>query len=219
MRDIGRYKSGVCVNFWGLGSVCQDMRNDRAWLAAKDGNGRTKYRSFDMWATEACGLSKTQVYGLINLVESFTREQVDKFGGNHLLALTSADLADRPFLIRELETRGDEITPVEFGKLITTARAARRTTKLKPRKEPTTRTLEHVTATPKAVTAVFPLERSDIDMFARIQAGESTKPATDMSDQPWGKMELENGVALFFGLARRADGQFVLTVQATRNDD
>jgi hypothetical protein len=218
-KKVQAHKAALCQDFWELGVLCKKIRDERIWMALVDKKtNRPVYKSFEAWLVEESGFQKTYIYGLMGLVESFTEEQVKKFGRTHMLALTTVEPGDRPVLLAELEKK--DMSFVEFNKLAAQVKSARKTTKLKPKGEPKARVAVETTplATPKAITAVFPLERTEVEMFARIQSGEQTKPATDWADQPWGKIELTNGVAVFFGLTRRADGQFVLTVQATRDD-
>jgi hypothetical protein len=215
---LAGHKSAWCKDVWAMGVICKEFRESRGWMLVKDDDERPKYKSFDAWLVDEAGFSKSYIYGVMNLVESFSEEQVKALGTTHMIALTSVDPVDRPALVAELEKR--EYTAAEFNALVATTRAARKTTKLKPTSEPVNRVTVEQTpvASPKAVTAIFPLERVEVELFARLQAGEAQKPATDLAEQPWGRMELENGVTIFFGLARRAEGQFVLTVQAARDD-
>jgi hypothetical protein len=51
---------------------------------------------------------------------------------------------------------------------------------------------------------------------ANVPIGEDTEPATELSDDPWAMMILENDLHMYFRVKQDADGELVLNVETRR---
>jgi hypothetical protein len=223
VRKIQKLKKIGYESWWEVGEECIAVQKNGSWMARVDSHGKPVHRSFDDWGKTELGLAKSALYLMIGLAKNFTRAQIEKYGKTHISILLTEKDEDRAYLINELEKQ--ELTSRELMKLVNEQRVARKLLKRgKERKTERKTELLEAASKPieaKTLTGIFPIERVELEMFARqhADADEPVRAANDMADQPWAKWSLNNGVDIFFNLQKRKDGQFVLAIQGVRDGD
>lgn len=212
-----------------LGVIIRRMR-EQLWQQRTDENGKPKYKSFEQFVESELGISRTQANRHRRIVEVFTRDQIMENPPGVLKALIAAPKEAHEDLLQmhkegstvaAIEKRVKEIREEKGIKVIETeaTKAAAEQGRNIPSPEATAKGANARKKDAAVVTVGLKAETGIAKMFAKPKKkGEDERRARTLEDQPFGKIEAINGVAIYIAVKQTPAGELEFRWTAKRED-
>ncbi len=231
-QAIAEYQSiarDTAEGIYRLGVVIRRMR-DHLWQQRTE-NGKPKYKSFEQFVESELGISRTQANRHRRIVETFTRDQIMENPPGVLKALIAAPKEAHEDLlsmhrggasIAKIEKRVKEIRDEKGITVIETD--AMKEAFANGKNVPSAATTAAAAKARKKETAAITLglkaEAGTVKLLAKPKKrGEAERRARTVEDQPFGKIETINGVALYLALKQTPAGELEIRYTAKRDEE
>lgn len=204
-----------------LGIVIYGVYSTELWRQRGATEGKAAYKNFTQWVAAEVQIHQRTAFKMMQVAREFTEEQVTQYGNSILKVLLAAPKEDRQELLDKIDKgvvggkRGveREVEKIRKRKGVKHVAGAGKT----KRGEKGTRAAR--ASKRKVVTVAFPAGRNSVELFARkLKKSDPDKRAKKLADRPWGKLELQNGTAIYFAIVETAVGSLTLSVEARRED-
>lgn len=198
------------VNQWHLACEMTDLSKSQMWKQRTNDKGDVAHRTFEEFAKTELGMTSRYANELLRLRVEFTEEQVRQYPFASLRIVMTAPKERRELLMEKLKegaTRADLGRELGHkGKYLGGPGRGKSESK-----------------TPEnggKITVAHILGRKTIDLFAKPKGdGYEAKPATKISDQPWGQLDLNNDVRMYIVILQKPTGELYARVEHRRTDD
>jgi len=227
-ESIARFRvaaSNGADSMYAMGSELRRMR-DELWQQRTE-EGKPKYKSFHQFVKDELGISKDVAYRMMRVVECFSAEQFRQYGAGVLKVLVAAPKEEHKALLEKVDagaTRTEiekEVAKVREEKGVTvveTETSKKRETAGKPL-PPANAGASARKKEAAAITVGLKQESATIPLFARAAKGEEARAARTLADQPWGKLEAMNGVAIYVAVKEKPNGELAVRITVKREDE
>lgn len=227
--EINLAKGEAAKSHWRIGKLIAENHSRALWKLRLDESGKAKYKSFNSFCESELKISPAHAYNLMDIARAFTEQQVSEFGPAKLGLVLQVPPEDQPKLLeaagsaskRELEKKVKETKERNKAE-------GKKPTAKEGRKD-MSKAVEKSTATGKGapkkhqsetITVASIVGTTQVQLFSGAgKKGEQPKPAKKLTEQPWGRLELQNEVEMFFRISNNAGGELVLDVVTRRIGD
>lgn len=211
-------RAGAVVAFE-LGLQLQAIHRDQLWKL-RSVDGVPKYKSFEQFVMNELEISRTTAYEQIDVSANYQKEDVEKIGYKKLALLLKAPEAARPQLKAKAEKGAsfrDLTAEVKEAKLAA-GDTGKRVTGRKPMPAGKDGGQKSKDKGGDKITVASLLGKQTVNLFKSLKKSDSKDPvpAESLDDQPWGILELPNGVVEVFNLTVNAQGKLILQIKRER---
>jgi len=222
VAEVNNLKGATAFSYWKLGEKLSEIHASHLWKARRGDDGvKAKYRTFDQFVKEECGISNVHAYSLIDISKRFTEADVRKLGTSKLTLVLRAPEEKQPEILAAAESGASK------RELEEKVKEANATAKAEGR-DVTAEKAEKTGRTPRgtgggrekqSLTISSLLGKKQINLFRKPGKGESaTTPARSLEDLPVGVLDLENGVVLAVQVVKGPSGDLLLKCDFKKAD-
>lgn len=215
VADVQRLKEASSVSAWQLGKRIRDVFEGQLWKLRVDADGKPRYKGFDAFVAHELGFTPTNAYKLMDLSKTFAEDDVRKFGTSKLGLLIEAPKEDQARIKEQIEKGASKREVEREVRKAKKEKGHRRDTGRKKTPAGTRKPAARATITVANITG-----RKTVKLFkkpaSRTQDPSEFVRAKKVGDLPWGKMELENDVTMYFSVQENAAGELQLVVETKR---
>lgn len=227
VREVSRLKAGAAVSYWQLGKKIGEIIESQIWKARKDDDGKPhRFKSFEAFCTNELNMSPKNAHQLADTAEKFSEKEVGALGHSRLTMLLQAPESERGAIKEKIEKgatyretkeevkkarakagvgKGESVRGTKRArKDVVKARGA--ATKLADKKPSEKIVVANMLGRKKVKLFKGPVQTTDEELVA----------ARRVSEQPWGRMELENGVVQLFKVSTSPAGELYVEVTTKR---
>ncbi len=168
---------------WAYGQQILDIFSKALWRLRKDDAGAAAYGSFNLFCKGELGISHTKAYVAMGLAKTYDAETVAQFGASKLSLTLNQPEDERKAMLESIKGGASK-------RDIEKMRANNAGTRELPDPDapPTAAQIKKASEVAVMVRAPKAVE------IALLGLNTKGKPATQLSDEPWGEEEHENGV-------------------------
>jgi len=222
VNAIHTLKGESSRSMWRLGSKIHELFEKHLWKARQSEAGKGAYTSFNGFCTSELGMSAANAYKMMDISQAFSEDDVMKFGPSKLGLILEVPEGDRQKLldVAEKKSKREVAADVQKVKKGAAKDGATPTKRKTGRKEmPAGKPRAAAPSADKITVAQIEGNRRVL-LFKRPEKGDTSepKPAKKLADQPYGSMDLANGVRMFFSVVEAPSGQLVLQVKTVRQE-
>ncbi len=183
VAKVQQHGAKAAKEVWAYGQQILDIFSRALWRLRKGEDGQPVYGSFNVFCKGELGISHTKAYVAMGLAKTYDAETVAQFGASKL-SLTLNQPEDERRAMLESIKGGASKRDVER------MRANNAGTRVLPDPDvpPTAKQIKKASEVAVMVRAPKAIE------IALLGLNTKGKPATQLSDEPWGEEEHENGV-------------------------
>lgn len=228
VEKITAAKSEAANSYWKLGCLIGENHSKQLWRARVGEDGNQKYSSFEQFCGEELGMSGVHARKLMDISKAFSEHDVAKFGTAKLGLVLQVPESEQPKLLeaaksaskREIEKQVKETK----AKLKSEGKKTSRETGRKDNSKAVEKAQEakkekEAKKTVDTITVATITGNKTVKLFATPEKkGDAPKPAKKLTDNPWGQLELANGVMMVFKVKENAAGELILNVVTKRED-
>lgn len=229
VQNIQGHIAEGATAMWKAGKELIKVYAPQLWkqrTVVEDNKIKQTHKTFESFCTKEIGVTPNHAYGLMDVAEHFTEEQVLRFGTSRLTLVLQAPEKEQPKLLKQVEQGAswrDVKKEVTALKKKTGHRRPTRKGASKGNRDTTAATKAREEKRAKAkttqVTVAKLLGRETVKLFCKPSGKvdpKDYKPAKKMGDLPWGKLEMVNGIEEEFFLQAGGDGSWKLVVVRKR---
>ncbi len=211
--------------YWQLGQKILEINGKGLWkLRLDEKTGKAKYKSWDAFVHNELHMSPQHSYTAIDLAKNFeSGAEVREIGQTKAIKLLQAAPQDRPALI-EAAKAGATVKEID-------AAAKKSKKKHGPAKKTVQAKAGAASAKAKAKVSAKNTEKVSITSFEGVKTIKlykrpesikdldlsTCKRATKIGDQPFGRLEMANGLVQQFAVINK-DGEWVLKIETRREE-
>jgi len=227
---IQEAKGNAAKSHWTIGKLIAENHTKALWKLRTDAEGKSLYSSFNAFCENELKISPAHAYNLMDIARAFNEEQVMKFGPSKLGLLLQVPPEDQAQLLAIAETASKRQLQKQVD---ATKEKNKKEGKAAPVKEGRKKDVSKATAKSgaagKGAPATTGTSKKDVITIASItgnktvklfatpaKKGDTPKEAKKLADEPWGRLELENNVEMFFKLKPNAGGHLTLQISTRR---
>ncbi len=221
VAEVHRVKQEAAASAWELGAKIGAVYDDQLWKLRKDEKGAPKYKGFDPFCAAELTITPRTAYRLMDVAKNFAETDVKAFGTAKLGLLLMAPEEDRPAIKDKIAAGASKKeVAAEVGKARTARGVERMTTP--GRKEMPAGEKARAPRQEK-ITVASIVKKRTVPLYGKPSSRKADladlKRAKRMGDVPWGRMELENKVVMYFQIREDAGGQLELIVDTRREEE
>lgn len=219
VREVHKLKSEAATSYWDLGVKVKEIYDNQLWKLRTEA-GKPRYKSVDAFCHAELGMTPQHAYSLMDVAKHFTKAQVAAFGTSKLGLVLQAPAEDQARIMAELKKTGGKKSFREIEKEVRKTKVDKGGHRRESRgkKMPIPKKGKPKTQ----ITIASILGSQTVKLYVKPTTKEEslalTKQdrATKIKDVPYGRMELENGVAMYFTVNEAPSGELVLRVETKR---
>jgi hypothetical protein len=222
VREVEQAKAMTVAGMWVLGEKIAVIYDGQLYKHRLGEDGKTpRYKSFEAFCSAELKMTHTNAFKAIDLRKAFSHEQVKTFGTKKLGLLLELPKEDQEQVLKAHVEKG--ATSREVEKVVRKLKKekghvrARRDTGTVPK--PAKPRAQKVTT----VTVANIVGRETVKLYQKPTTRnfelKDLKRANKISHQPYGRLELTNGVVQEFFIRQSAAGDWELIVGTRRNDE
>lgn len=205
VKEIAKLQSDAIRCTWELGHAIKDNYDKELWKLRADEKGAPKYTNVREFWRDEFGYSHTYCYQLMQIAETFTKEDVAKVGPTKLHLIMQAPEAAQPKLLESARKGGQTVD--QLKKAVERIKNAGKGQSAGP----------SATEKKDRITLAVAPGRKTIPMYARpAKQGDDLKPAKKIEDQPFFEYELSNSVKMRVVISKNANGEIVAVTEFKR---
>jgi hypothetical protein len=226
VKHVIQLKSDASVSYWELGGAILEINEKGLWKLRLGENGKARYSGFDAFCHHELNMSVTNAFNMMACARDYTREDVAAMGKSKAVLILKAAPEDRKEL-QEKAKKGASFRDVEKGvkeskkkRSYTGATpAAKRGSKgghARAEKHEKNREVAQDKITIAKIEGI-----KTVKLYARPASLknldlDACKRAKTIKDQPFGRLELVNGVAMFISIVVGKDGSLAAKIDTRR---
>ncbi len=234
VESIAAAKGMAAKSHWVIGKLIAENYDKALWKLRVGHDEKPLYKSFNSFCENELKISAAHAYNLMDIARAFTEEQVTKFGPSKLGLVLQVPPEDQAKLLeqaagaskRELEKKVKETKEKnkKEGKATSAPKEGRKkdVSKATAKSGATGKGAPTKTGTSKKdiITIASIVGSKTVKLFATpAKKGDPAKEAKKLADDPWGRLELENNVEMFFKVKTNPAGQLILQVATRRMNE
>lgn len=223
-RIKGEMAKGFASGTYDLGKKLMEIYEGKLHLERRDAAGAPRYAGWKEFCRGELGLDGKYALKLMDVSQSFTREEFLKVGPTKLIPLLRIPEQARQDLVKSAPDKPrsqilEEVRAMVGDKVRDTGRAAASAGganlqqggrgKANGKAEPTEAKEDQ-----NKITVALVAKRHRVKLYAK---GKDERRAKTMADLPKGTMELENGTRMDFLVVKNPKGELELVIDVRRN--
>jgi hypothetical protein len=219
VEEANRLYNDVGNAFYKLGLQIQRIHGERLWMLRAGDDGTPKYSSFEAFVKAELAINRQTALEYLDVARNYAEEDVNEIGYKKCALLLKAKDDSVPeatqALLRKKADAGMSFRDLEkeVKRVREEVGLSKRTT---GRKEMPAGKAPAKKAEALTVASLLKQETISLLKSPKKSAGKGNVPATSLDDEPWGMLELENGVIEVFKIRVAADGTLKLVVKRER---
>jgi hypothetical protein len=230
VAEVYRFKGDAAAGQWDVGRVVHEIYSENLWQLRLQKDGKPRYKTWESFVLQELKMSHPNVKLLMDVSQTYSREQVHALG-THKLGLTmTLPPEDRPRLLAAIEGGASKREVEEEVRRTKKEKGFRRpnrespnpkaaaqagtvakgSTGRKPREEKIT--VAQITGRTTVKLYKKPASMKNIDMNALVRAKRH-------ADVPWAMHKLSNNVQQSFTISEDGAGFWTLLIETRRVEE
>lgn len=215
-------KGESTVSMWRLGAAIGEIFDKSLWKQRNGPEGLPVYKNFTAFVTKELSFTYNNALWLIDIAKNYSEAQVREFGTTMLGTVLTAPKQDRARLlaaakagatVREVRELAHEAADSAGTGAETRDTGRSKPTKKGKRAKPAKKKAAAAATKAPTITVASIIGKQTVKLYKK---GHEDKRALNVADSPTGMLELSNGVAMHFVVAKDPQGQMVIRVDTKR---
>ncbi len=183
IKQAQQHGAKAAKEVWAYGQQILDIFSKALWRLRKGEDGTAAYGSFNLFCKGELGISHTKAYVAMGLAKTYDAETVAQFGASKLSLTLNQPEDERKAMLDSIKGGASKR---DIEKMRVNNAGSRELPD--PEAQPTAQQIKKASEVAVMVRAPKAVE------IALLGLNTKGKPATQLSDEPWGEEEHENGV-------------------------
>jgi hypothetical protein len=195
----------TAMSTYDVGEAIRDNYERELWRLRTGDDGKPSFASFQKWCNEEVGISHTWAFTLMDVAASYTRDDVAAIGTTKLTLVLKAP---EPVRAKLMEQARAGASKRELEAAVKTAKGV------------ALPTAEDKAKSKRSVAVSLVMGRKTLTMLKRPGSkDEAPMPARTITDQPWARLPLTNGVVMYTRVQQKDTGEFQQVIEFRREED
>lgn len=220
VAEVIELKTNAAQNVYDLGRKILEINERNLWKLRLDENGKARYSGFDAFVHHELKMSSTHAFNMIAWARQYTADDIAKMGHTKAAIIMKAPPEDRKALAEKAKSGASKRT---IEKEVAKAKKKRNyegaTRQAKAGAKGAKKRSESVAQDKITVAKIEGLKT--VKLYAKPASLKNLdldkcKRAKSLTDEPFGRLELVNGVSMYISITKGKDGALIAKVNTQR---